>query len=144
MKDEDDDNDEEEEEEEGSPKEASAAARTATKYIITGKTENVKSAAAQFEKILGLEPGSATITDTTHKSKGNHKKGPSKSQCKTSRYDRPWGMKKDKDRKDPQSKMPDDETEGAGKNKKRGKKKGRGKKKPNGPPPPKQTVAAES
>ena len=41
--------------------------KTATKYIITGKTESVKSAAAQFEKILGLEPGSSKITDTTHK-----------------------------------------------------------------------------
>ena len=40
--------------------------KTATKYIITGKTESVKSAAAQFEKILGLEPGTSTITDTTN------------------------------------------------------------------------------
>lgn len=41
--------------------------KTATKYIITGKTESVKSAAAQFEKILGLDPGSSNITDTTNK-----------------------------------------------------------------------------
>jgi len=41
--------------------------RTATKYIITGKTEAVRSATAQFEKILGLEPGSSAITDTTGK-----------------------------------------------------------------------------
>ena len=130
TKDEDDENENDEEEEEAT-KEASAAARTATKYIITGKTESVKSAAAQFEKILGLEPGSATITDTTHKTKGNHKKG--------------HPSKKEKERKDPQSKLPDDEMEGAGKKKKRGKKKGRWtKKKPDGLPASKQTVAAES
>ena len=41
--------------------------KTATKYIITGTTKSVKSATAQFEKILGLEPGSATIVDTTAK-----------------------------------------------------------------------------
>ncbi|KAL7532552.1 hypothetical protein ACHAXR_006332 [Thalassiosira sp. AJA248-18] len=59
-------------EEEGVPKEVSVAGgpKTATKYIITGKTESVRSAAAQFEKILGLEPGtSTTITDTTNKTK---------------------------------------------------------------------------
>ncbi len=41
--------------------------KTATKYIITGRTESVRSAAAQFEKILGLEPGSSAIIDTTYK-----------------------------------------------------------------------------
>ena len=64
-------NDGEEEEEEGEVKdeddEVSGPKQTATKYIITGKTESVKSAATQFEKILGLEAGSATINDTTHK-----------------------------------------------------------------------------
>jgi len=64
-------NDGEEEEEEGEVKddddEVSGPKQTATKYIITGKTESVKSAATQFEKILGLEAGSATIDDTTHK-----------------------------------------------------------------------------
>jgi len=56
-------NDEEEGGKEGSPGDP----KTATKYIITGKTESVKMAAAQFEKILGLEPGASTIIDTTHK-----------------------------------------------------------------------------
>ena len=61
-----------EEEEEGEVKEdeddeVSGPKQTATKYIITGKTESVKIAATQFEKILGLEAGSATINDTTHK-----------------------------------------------------------------------------
>jgi len=64
-------NDGEEEEEEGEVKEeddeVSGPKQTATKYIITGKTDSVKSAATQFEKILGLEAGSATINDTTHK-----------------------------------------------------------------------------
>ena len=64
-------NDGEEEEEEGEVKEeedeVSGPKQTATKYIITGKTDSVKSAATQFEKILGLETGSATINDTTHK-----------------------------------------------------------------------------
>lgn len=41
--------------------------KTATKYIITGTTKSVKSATAQFEKILGLQAGSATIVDTTAK-----------------------------------------------------------------------------
>merc|ERR1712029_713591 len=55
-------------EEDGIPKEVSVSGpKTATKYIITGRTESVQSAAAQFEKILGLEPGSANITDTTNK-----------------------------------------------------------------------------
>jgi len=55
-------------EEEEADKEISATGpRTATKYIITGKTESVKSAAAQFEKILGLDLGSSAITDTTNK-----------------------------------------------------------------------------
>lgn len=48
-----------------------AGPKTATKYIITGRTESVRSAAAQFEKILGLEPGSSAIIDTTHKTKNS-------------------------------------------------------------------------
>lgn len=56
-------NEAENDEDEGG-KELSAGA---TKYIITGKTESVKMAAAQFEKILGLEPGASTIIDTTNK-----------------------------------------------------------------------------
>eukprot|EP00581_Thalassiosira_minuscula_P012844 CAMPEP_0183717770 /NCGR_PEP_ID=MMETSP0737-20130205/11268_1 /TAXON_ID=385413 /ORGANISM="Thalassiosira miniscula, Strain CCMP1093" /LENGTH=682 /DNA_ID=CAMNT_0025947247 /DNA_START=122 /DNA_END=2170 /DNA_ORIENTATION=- len=61
------------EEDEGPAKEGSdKGPKTATKYIITGKTEAVKSATAQFEKILGLEPGSSTITDTTHKTNNSN------------------------------------------------------------------------
>jgi len=50
--------------------------RSATKYIISGKTESVRSAALQFEKILGLEPGSSVITDTTNKGSNNRKPTP--------------------------------------------------------------------
>jgi len=61
-------NEGEDDEDGGVPKEVSfAGPKTATKYIITGKTEAVRSATAQFEKILGLEPGSSAIVDTTHK-----------------------------------------------------------------------------
>jgi len=61
-------NEGENDDDDGVPKEVSfAGPKTATKYIITGKTEAVRSATAQFEKILGLEPGSSAIVDTTHK-----------------------------------------------------------------------------
>ena len=39
--------------------------KSATQYVIIGKTDNVRAAAAQFEKILGLDAGSSTITLTT-------------------------------------------------------------------------------
>lgn len=45
------------------------AIKSATKYIISGTFESVKSATAQFEKILGLQPGTSIIVDTTNKSK---------------------------------------------------------------------------
>ncbi|KAL3806318.1 hypothetical protein ACHAXA_001058 [Cyclostephanos tholiformis] len=38
-----------------------------------GKTESVKQAASEFEKILGLDPGSSVITDTTNKGNSNRK-----------------------------------------------------------------------
>jgi len=63
-----DGNEGENDEDDGIPKDICfAGPKTATKYIITGKTEAVRSATAQFEKILGLEPGSSPIIDTTNK-----------------------------------------------------------------------------
>jgi len=61
--------------EEADPKEDDVA-KTATKYIITGKTQNVRSAAAQFEKILDLEPGAAVVTDTTDIRPSKGRRGP--------------------------------------------------------------------
>ncbi|KAL7535506.1 hypothetical protein ACHAXR_007930 [Thalassiosira sp. AJA248-18] len=59
---------------EGGNEEVSAAGEnTCTKQqingkcVISGKTEDVKLAAAQIEKILGLEPGSAIVTDISLK-----------------------------------------------------------------------------
>lgn len=57
------------------------ASKNATKYIISGNFENVKSATAQFETILGLEPGSSIILNIANKRKP---KGSSLSLTRTS------------------------------------------------------------
>ena len=70
-----DDDDAVNSDEEADPKDDDVA-KTATKYIITGKTQNVRAAAAQFEKILDLEPGAAVVTDTTDIRPSKGRRGP--------------------------------------------------------------------
>jgi hypothetical protein len=55
----DEDKDDADEEEEEVP---AAGPKASISFLISGKIENVKLAAAQFEKLLGLEPNSAVIT----------------------------------------------------------------------------------
>ena len=49
---------------------ATPGAKASISFLISGKVDNVKTAASQFEKLLGLEPNSASITlkDTPVKS----------------------------------------------------------------------------
>lgn len=49
--------------------------KTSTQYVITGKADGVRSAATQFEKMLGLDAGSSTITYLAGTSSAKSKAG---------------------------------------------------------------------
>lgn len=65
-------------EEEDVVKEDVSVKQAATKYIITGHLDSVKSAASKFEQILALEPGSAIIKEISANKIANTKAGSSK------------------------------------------------------------------